>query len=297
MYTTSSEPFSGIQKDFDNSNYVVLGVPFDVTSTYRTGARFGPTAIREASMNIETYSLRSGIDISDLKIHDLGNLHVLTRTEKTLDRLKAVVEEIHRDGKIPVAIGGEHTITLGILRGLSDKCTRTAVVSLDAHLDLRDEFSGLRVSHTTFMRRVKEELDPARIVEIGTRAVCREEVDYSEETGIMMLTTDEIKRRGLEDVADCLKKELSHHEIIYLTVDMDVLDPAYAPAVQNPEPGGLSTTELLTILYEVCDTRIAGLDVVEVAPNFDSGISAIHAAKIVFEILCYLEKSKLTGAS
>ncbi|MFX0108977.1 MAG: arginase family protein, partial [Candidatus Hodarchaeota archaeon] len=148
----------------------------------------------------------------------------------------------------------------------------------------------------TFMRRVKEELKLERLIEVGTRAVCREELDYAEEAGIEMVTADRIRLEATKTVS-CLKKKLSQCENVYLTIDMDVLDPAHAPAVQNPEPGGLSTHELLNILRETCDSRIVGFDVVEVAPNFDNGVSAIHAAKIILETLCFLEKSRLDSSS
>ncbi|MCJ7762723.1 arginase family protein, partial [Candidatus Bathyarchaeota archaeon] len=152
LFVSQSNVFSGIQKPFEKANYVVFGVPFDVTSTYRTGARFGPNAIRQASLNIETISFRNGIDVEDICLHDLGDLHVSTDPKKTVDMLKLVVEDIANAGKMPVALGGEHTITLGIMKGLSAKAAKTAVVSFDAHLDLRKEFLGLKLSHTTFMR-------------------------------------------------------------------------------------------------------------------------------------------------
>ncbi len=292
MYISHSTIFSGFQKTFDEADYVVLGVPFDVTSTYRTGARFGPNAIREASLNIETYSFRSGIDIEELLIHDLGDLHVSADTEQTLERLAGVVGEIFEAGKTPVTIGGEHTVTLGILKGFGSKASKTAVLSFDAHLDLRDEFMGLKVSHTTFMRRLNEQLKPAKILEVGTRAVCREELDYANKAGIEFITAQQIRREGLEQTLRVLKRKLADVKSVYVSLDMDVLDPAYAPAVQNPEPDGLESYTLLDILCDVCDKRVIGFDVVEIAPNYDGGVSAAQAAKVVFEVLCGIEKAR-----
>ncbi|TRO49457.1 agmatinase, partial [Candidatus Bathyarchaeota archaeon] len=143
LFVSQSNVFSGAQRPFEKATYVVFGVPFDVTSTYRTGARFGPTAIRQASLNIETYSFRAGVDVEDLALHDLGDLHASTSPKRTIDMLKLVVADILASKKIPVAIGGEHTITLGIMKGLGGKAKKTAVVSFDAHLDLRKEFMGL----------------------------------------------------------------------------------------------------------------------------------------------------------
>jgi agmatinase len=292
LYVSYSSLFSGFQKAFGDADYVVLGVPFDVTSTYRTGARFGPNAIREASLNIETYSFRSGIDVEELRIHDMGDLHISASTEETLERLARVIGEIFDSGKTPVTIGGEHTITLGVLKGLSNKVSKTAVLSFDAHLDLRDEFMGLRLSHTTFMRRLNEQLKPVKILEVGTRAVCREELEYTEKAGIDFITAQQIRRDGIKQTLKVLKQKLADVKSVYVSVDMDVLDPAYAPAVQNPEPDGLESHTLLDILCSVCDKRVVGFDVVEVAPNYDHGISAIQAAKVVFEALCSIEKSR-----
>jgi agmatinase len=205
--------------------------------------------------------------------------------------LKLVVEDILAAGKMPVAIGGEHTITLGILKGLGAKARETALVSFDAHLDVRKEFLGLTLSHTTFMRVINEEVKPAKIVEVGTRAVCKEELAYAKEAGIDFFTSQLIRKEGAVQIIQRLKEELAPYERLYLTVDMDVLDPAFVPAVQNPEPEGLETHMLLDILCALCDKRVVGFDVVEIAPVYDQGISAVAAAKVIFEMLCKLEKT------
>ena len=291
LFVSQSNVFSGSQKPYKDADYVILGVPFDVTSTYRTGARFGPTAIRQASLNIETYSFRTGLDVEDLRLHDLGDLHVSADTRKTLKTLELVTKDIVEDGKVQVTIGGEHTITLGIAKGLGDRASKTAIVSFDAHLDLRNEFLGLKLSHTTFMRRINEEAKTAKIIEVGTRAVCKEELAYAKKAEIEFFTTKQIRRQGSEQIAKLLKEKLAKYKSIYLSVDMDVLDPAYVPAVQNPEPDGLEMHMLLDILGGICDKRIVGFDVLEIAPDYDQGVSAIQAAKVIFEILCCLEKA------
>ena len=292
LFASQSNVFNGFQKPFGKADYVILGVPFDVTSTYRTGARFGPNAIRQASLNIETYSFRTGIDVEDLKLHDLGDLHVFTDTKKTLEMLESVIKDILEAGKTPVTIGGEHTITLGIMKGLGTRASKTAIVSFDAHLDLRNEFMGLELSHTTFMRRINEEAKPAKIIEVGTRAVCKEELTYAKSAGIEFFTTKQIRKDRSGQVTKELKEKLAEYRNVYLSVDMDILDPAYLPAAQNPEPDGLEMHVLLDILDNICDKRVIGFDVLEVAPNYDQGVSAIQAAKVIFEILCCLEKSR-----
>jgi len=289
LFVSPSPVFTGSQQSFEEAKYVILGVPFDVTSTYRSGARFAPLAIREASLNIEGYSFRTGMDIEDLKIHDLGDLHVTGDVELTLGRLALVAQDLFGAKKVPVFIGGEHTITLGVMRSLDEN---VALVSFDAHLDLRDDYLGLTISHTTFMRRIKETVNPSKILEIGTRAVCKEEIDYAKKSGIEFLTAHQIREDGTEKTVETLDDILDGYEKIYLTIDMDVLDPAFAPAVQNPEPEGLDTPTFLDLLKEVCDSRVVGFDLVEVAPHYDRGLTATQAAKILFEVLCCLERAQ-----
>ena len=289
LFTSPSPVFGGCLKVFEEADYAVLGVPFDLTSTYRSGARFAPLAIREASLNIETYSFRTDVDIEDVKIHDMGDLNIVGRVDETLKRLEMVAKELLNAKKTPVVIGGEHTITLGVMRSV-DK--NTAIMSFDAHLDLRDEYMGRTVSHTTFMRRLNEQVRPPKILEIGTRAVCKEELKYAEKSNIEFLTVQQIRKDGIEKTAHTAKKLLANHEKIYLTIDMDVLDPAFAPAVQNPEPDGLDMHTLLDILCKVCDYRVVAFDLVEVAPHYDNGVTAIQAAKTMFEVLCCIEKTR-----
>jgi len=291
LFVSSPAVFSGYQKTFEEADYVVVGVPFDVTSTYRTGARFGPSAIREASLNIETYSFRAGLDVEDLRIHDSGDLHVTSDAEETLRRLERVTKEITAAKKTPVIIGGEHTITLGSTKAVGKNA---AILSFDAHLDLRNEYMNLTTSHTTFMRRISEQVHPSKIVEIGTRAVCKEESAYAKKVGIRFITVQQIRRDGAKKTVDGVRRLVADAEKTYLTIDLDALDPGFVPAVQNPEPDGLTPNEFYDILSGVCDRRVAAFDVVEVAPHYDNGVTAIQAAKTIFEVLCYIEKARKT---
>ena len=291
LFTSQSNIFCGRQSSFEDSKYVILGVPFDVTSTYRTGARFGPSAIRQASLNIENYSFRSGVDLEDALIHDVGDLDVSADPKKTIDMLKRVTEDIVAAGKKPIIMGGEHTITYGVIKGLGEEAKKTAIVSFDAHLDLRNEFMGLKLSHTTFMQLINKEIKPAKIIEVGTRSVCQEEINYAKKAGIEYIPTQQIKREGTKRIIEQLKEKLLPYEKIYLSVDMDILDPAFAPAVQNPEADGISTGDLIDLTCGLCDKRVIGFDALEVAPAYDQGISAIAAAKVMFEILCQLQKN------
>jgi len=289
LFVSPTLVFSGLQKAFEEAAYVVLGVPFDLTSTYRTGARFAPTAIREASLNIETYSFTSGVDVEDLRLHDLGDLHATSDTDKTLKRTERVMKELLGAKKTPALIGGEHTITLGASRAMGENC---AVISLDAHLDLRNEYMDLVTSHTTFMRRINEQVKPKKIVEIGTRAVCKEELDYAKRADINFLTVQEIRNNGVRNATEKVGRLLAGVKQIYLSIDMDVLDPAFVPAVQNPEPNGLCTRMFYELLSGLVDRRVVAFDVVEVAPHYDNGVTAIQAAKVLFEVLCHMEKAR-----
>ena len=290
LYVSSSPVFSGSQEPYESSKYVIVGVPFDVTSTYRLGAKFAPLAIRDTSQNIECYSFRSDIDIEDLKTHDLGDLHVAGDVELTLKRLTLVAKDLFDDNKIPVFIGGEHTISLGIAQSLNKNA---AIVSFDAHLDLRNEYMGLTVSHTTFMRRINENIKPPKILEVGTRAVCKEELEYAKEANIEYVTANQIRKNGVKKTCEIIENMINCYEKIYVTIDMDVLDPSYVPAVPNPEPEGLDTSTLLDLLESVCKRNVIGFDVVEVAPQYDQGITAIQATKVIFEMLGFIEKNKM----
>ena len=289
LFVSPSIIFGGFQRSFEEADYVILGAPLDVTSTFRAGCRFAPSAIRQASLYLETYSFRAGIDAEGLLVHDLGDLHVTGEVNETLGQLELVVKEILEAHKLPVLIGGEHTITLGATKGIDEK---VAIVSFDAHLDMRDEYMGLKTSHTTFMRRIYEQVTPQKILEIGTRAVCKEELNFAKNQGIQFLTVQQIMEDGLKKTIQKIENSLSDSNKLYLTIDMDVLDPAFAPAVQNPEPDGLDVRTLLDLLYEVCKRSIVAFDLVEVTPHYDTGTTAIQAAKIVLETLCYIEKRR-----
>jgi agmatinase len=287
LYVSPSSVFAGVQRPFEKADYVIVGAPFDATSTFHGGARFAPLAIREASLNIESYSFRSNMDVKDLELHDLGDLHVSGKVGETLNRIKLVVKNLLDVDKTPVIIGGEHTVTLGAMQAVDED---VVLVSFDAHLDLRSEYSERKVSHTTFMRRIHEKIHPKEILEVGIRAVCEEELDYAERSGIQFLTTHQIRRDGAEKTVKTIENVLGDCENVYLTIDMDVLDPAFAPAVQNPEPDGLSMNMLLDILCAVCSRRVIAFDLVEVSPHYDNGVTAVQAAKILFEALCSIEK-------
>jgi agmatinase len=240
-------------------------------------------------MNIETYSLRNNIDIELVPIHDAGDLHVVDDAAETLRRLGLVTKDILDAGKMPVTMGGEHTISLGIVRSLSKS---TGIISLDAHGDLRDEYGGGKLSHATVLRRISEVVGVDSILVCGVRALCREEVELIEKNNIHNMTTWEMRELGAIKVSQKISEFCRRFSQIYLTIDIDALDPAYAPGVGNPESDGISPADLLTVAYAAAKERLVGFDLVEVSPNYDTGVTAAVAARIMFEIIATIEAFK-----
>ena len=290
FHTSMIESFTGLSTPLNEARYVVVGVPFDHTSTYRAGSRFAPRAIREASFNIETYSLRAGVDIERVPIHDAGDLHIVDDVSETLKRLNQVSMDIVSSQKIPVVIGGEHTISQGVVRSLPKS---VGVVSLDAHGDLRDEYGGGKLSHATVLRRISEVVGTDGVLVCGVRALCREEIEFIEKHKIQHMTPWEIRELGIRKAVErvvAFTRKFSH---TYLTIDTDVLDPAFAPGVANPEFDGITPNELMQIASAVARERLIGFDVVEVCPPYDTGATAAAAARIIFEVIAQAEKARL----
>jgi len=290
LYTYPTLQFGGIVKKVKEAKYAVLGVPFDFTSTYRPGSRFAPSAVREASQNLETYCLRNGLDVEDFNITDFGDLEILGDVKGTLARLQLVLNDMLASDKRPIVIGGEHTITYGCVKAFED----VVIISFDAHLDLREEYLGSKLSHATFMRRLCEKFGPERVIEVGVRALCREELQYARKTDLKYFTSLDVMQ-NISAVKQSIIDLLSNFKQIYVTIDMDVLDPAYAPGVGNPVPEGLSTTMLLDLLELVCKQNVVGFDLVEVAPPYDSGITSLQASNIIFNMIAFMEKYAQTN--
>ena len=300
LYVVSNPlAFAGVETDYSSAVYTVLGVPFDSTSSYVPGSRFAPTSIREASASIESNSLM-GMDsfIEDARIADLGDLAVVHGDPRaTLERVARVVSELASDGKIPIILGGEHTITAGVIRGLVDAGRRPCLVVFDAHLDLRDEYLGLRYSHACAIRRALEYVPTAKIAFVGVRAYSRDEAEYVERAGsdrIKVFGSLTMARLGPANVAGRILNHLSSCSEIYVSFDIDAIDPSEAPGTGTPEPLGLRASEALSTLVRLIDDRLIGFDLVEVNPLVDhSRVTSVLAARMVQEaILAHMEKSK-----
>jgi len=290
FHTSMTDNFSGFSKPLDESRYVIVGVPYDHTSTYRSGSRFAPRAIRDASLNIETYSLRTGVDIEHVPLHDAGDLHIVDDASVTLDRLTHVTKDILSAKKMPVFIGGEHTITQGPIRSLPKS---VGVVSFDAHGDLRDEYGGGKISHATVLRRITEIVGTDGVLVCGVRALCEEEVEFIQKHNVQNMTPWGIREAGLAKTIERIKAFAQRFEHTYLTIDTDVLDPAFAPGVANPEFNGLTPDELMSLASAVADDRrMIGFDLVEVCPNYDTGATAVAAARLIFEMIANAENAR-----
>jgi agmatinase len=249
----------------------LLGAPYDATSSYRAGSRFGPAAIRWASESLETYSPALDADLTDVPFVDAGDLPLAGLAP--LAMVRAIGR--HMGPGLPVLLGGEHTITLGAVAAVASRVGDLVVLQWDAHTDLRDRYGGEAVGHATVMRRILERGCP--LVQLGVRAGTREEFALARDRSLHLGREVALPARLLDDLRE---------RPLYLSVDIDVLDPSVAPGTGNPEPDGASYADLLAALRSLAGHRVAGMDLVEVAPVWDpGGRTAIVAAALVREML------------
>ncbi|MGQ9532507.1 MAG: agmatinase [Desulfotomaculales bacterium] len=271
--------FIGAQEGYDGARAVIVGAPLDTTMTFRAGARHAPREIRQFSWVLEEYSPRLGRDLGELRFCDLGDLCLpWGNVREGLRRIRETAERLVRDGKLPVFIGGEHLVSLPAVEAVAERYPGLAVLQLDAHADLLDDYLGERYSHATVMRRVAEVVGGENVYQLGIRSGAREEFEYGQvHTHIFLHEV----LRPLEKIARTL-----NGRPVYVTVDIDVVDPAYAPGTGTPEPGGCSSLELMEAIYLLRGLHVVGFDLVEVNPVYDlSGRTAVLAAKVIREML------------
>ncbi|RLF15064.1 MAG: agmatinase [Thermoprotei archaeon] len=290
LFTRPSSAFLMSERSYDEADWLFLGIPLDMTSTFRPGSRFGPEAVRKASLALEVISLPARHDTRSISLHDAGDIHITYDMPEMLKRIGLIVSEAMRDGKRLVAVGGEHTITLGIASGLRTALGDLKVICFDAHLDMRDEFLGQRLCHATVCRRLVEELGPENVSLVGVRACSPEGLDFVREKGVQVITARDIREKGVSWALSSLKPFLTGGEPLHISLDLDVLDPAFAPAVQTPEPFGLTPWELLNLLLELAGAPLRSLDLVELAPRYDHGQTALLAARLIVELICAVGK-------
>jgi len=266
---TQSLRFVGADALPGEARAAIVGAPLERTVSFRGGPAQAPTAIRAASASLETYSHIFRRDLADLGVADLGDVDCEAPLEEALTRVLSAVEDVLRAGAAPVVLGGEHTITLPSVQAAARRGA-LQLVALDAHSDLRDTYRGERVSHATVLRRSTEVVQALHIV--GARSLYGGEVDEP-----CFVAPEGLSRKLFPDVP------------IWLSIDLDALDPGQCPGVTNPEPGGLGYLDVIEILRLLRGKPVVGMDIVELAPPFDpSGVSAVCAAKLVIEAICAL---------
>ena len=282
MYFEDFSKYICAYSDFEDADFVIFGIPYDATTSYKPGTRFGPDEIRNASWGLETFSPVLKKDLIDVKVCDLYNIIIEGAQIEIIERSYNASKNIIEKGKIPIMMGGEHSITYPIVKAVKEVYDDFVLIQFDAHCDLREEYLGNEYSHASVIRRCFDLTK--NIYQFGIRSGDKEEWEFGwENTNISMdLPTK-------EDI----KEIKSLDKPVYITIDIDVLDPAYAPGTGTPEPCGFSTKELINSLYLFKELKdnIIGFDVVEVSPHYDIGnITSIAAAKIIRELILTISK-------
>ena len=258
---------------------LVFGVPFDSTHSYKPGCRFGPDAIRDAFNNIEIFQSDFGVDLENVNINDLGNMkHTVVATEM-IQVVEKITSELKKQNKQLIILGGEHLITLASYLSFPKE---TGYVVFDAHYDLREQYADTKLSHAAYLRRIVEKRGAENIVHVGARAFVKEELAFLKENNIATISDKNI-RNG--DGIKQLKDTVSTFDSLYVSVDLDVLDPAFAPGVGNPEAVGISSRELYDLIISLQNKKIIAADIVELNPSFDNGSTASMAAKLISTII------------
>jgi len=257
----------------------IFGVPFDSTHSYKPGCRFGPDAIRDAFNNIEIFQPEFGVDLEAEAISDLGNTKHTVVAAEMLQMVKDVTSELKKQDKQIIILGGEHLITLGSFTCFPKD---TGYVVFDAHYDLRDQYADTKLSHAAYLRRMVEKCGSENIVHVGARAFVKEELAFLNEHNISTVSDKEIRNGNGPKL---LKDITSTFDSLYLSIDLDVLDPAFAPGVGNPEAVGISSRELYDLVTTLQNKKIVAADIVELNPTYDNCATASMAAKMISTII------------
>lgn len=285
MILPNIETFIGCESSFEEASIVLYGAPFDSTTSFRPGARFGPSAMRHESFGLETYSPYQDKDLIDISVFDSGDLELcFGSSEIALSDIQKRAEEILKAGKFPLLLGGEHLVTLGAVRAAAAKYPDLHIIHFDAHADLRDDYLGAKLSHACVLRRCHEIVGDGHIHQFCIRSGEREEFQFaSRHTDFHPFTFE-----GLEETVQELKEK---QVPVYFTIDLDCLDPSVFPGTGTPEAGGVSFMELLKAIRIVSQANVVGADVNELAPMLDaSGVSTATACKVLRELLLAIAK-------
>jgi agmatinase len=299
--------FSGVRtfmrlpnvQDLENSDVAIVGAPFDTGASFRAGARFGPESIRSVSHLLRPYNPSQDVSIFEhLSVIDYGDVPVVPGfIEESYERIALGLKEVHRAGMVPIVLGGDHSIALPELRAAAAVHGPLALVQFDSHADTWDAYFGKKYNHGTVFRRAVEEglLIPENSIQVGMRGSLYDQGDLeaSRKLGFDLLTTDAVRKLGIEETIDHIRERVGEAKA-YVSFDVDFVDPAFAPGTGTPEVGGFTSLEALELVQGLSGIDIAGCDIVEVYPQYDSPaqITALLAATVAFEFLGLLARSK-----
>jgi agmatinase len=270
--------FADSGSDYARSKYVIHGILFDGTSSFRTGSRWAPEAIRKASHNFEPYDFEYDQELSEPLVHDMGDTEYGNLEEMVFD-LEKTTSRLVKDEKVPITLGGEHSITFPCIKAVARE-RELAVVIFDAHLDFKQNYLGNELGHACVAQNIFHLGVP--LIQVGIRSGAREEYEHALNASIIY-TMEQIRREGIKKIVSDIES-LVKSKAVYLSIDMDVIDPAFAPGVGNPEPYGLTPFELRTAIRALAP-YVSGFDLVEITPDYDMGMSAIVGAKLVRDFL------------
>lgn len=272
--------FARRELEIEQADYAILGIPYDSSQSYRVGSRLAPNAIREASRELEDYDFEEDKDLLELRICDLGNVDVsYGNFDETCRRVKDTLKDVLSKQVIPVSLGGEHTISYSVVRCLPED---TFYLSIDAHLDFRDEYLGEKFSHACVNRRVFEHLQADNVLVVGVRSASKEELNDANKMGLDYISYSDFEENS-NAVLRRIKDKIEGKDV-YLSLDMDAIDPKEAPGVCNPEPSGFSYSDIVQISRLLRNSNLIGVDLTEVTPIYDN-YTPVLASKILFKIL------------
>lgn len=268
---------------YEESNIVIFGAPFDSTTSFRPGTRFASQVMRNDSYGLETYSPYQNKDLEDYCMFDAGDLELCYgNSEKTLNIIEEFSTKLLKDNKIPLMIGGEHLVTLGMIRAVTKKYDDLHIIHFDAHTDLRDEYMGEKLSHASVIRRAWDIVGDGKIFQFAIRSGEKTEFEWAKSHTFL----NKFNFNNLDEVIEKLKGKN-----VYFTIDLDVLDPSIFPGTGTPEAGGVSFIDLLEAIIKVGKLNIVAADINELAPNYDnSGVSTAVSCKVLRELLLSIQK-------
>ena len=269
--------FLNAEHSYENADIVIFGNTFDHTTCFRPGAREAPNVIRRASYNFEPYMYEHGVDLSELKVNDWGNFEVGVMVDDMIEEARFYLKQAVHDGKFPIVLGGEHSVTIPAVQSFQD----ISVITIDAHLDSRESYLGTKNSHACVTRRCADHVGIENVMALGVRSISQEELEM--EQVMPHIDSYTIYEKGIEWAIE-KALETVQNENVYLSIDIDGIDPAYAPGTGTPEPFGLTPFDVKKVINMVGE-RMVGFDVVEVSPPFDNGNTSALAARLVKEAL------------